>query len=593
MRNFVKNQTGITLIALVVTIIVLIILAGVSIAMIVGENGIITQAQRAAQETEQAKRDEEAGLSSLETAIQEALGNVYNEEAGVNVPKLTEGMIPVYYDENTKSWKKADKNNENNQWYDYDAKKWANIVTVSDENAALREAEVGTEIPVEDITTFFVWIPRYAYSITSGYEQGEGASGKIDVTFLKGNTNTGSDGVNYATDYDESELSAGDITPKIVHPGFTLGNTQLTGIWVAKFEASGTNASDQAVGNTSSSSSIVVAPDDTTYVKILPSKISWRHITIGESEYQSIYMSNNTAKYGWSSSVNSHLMKNREWGAVAYLCYSDYGSIPMTNGAGSYNSSENYFYDVYTGAGPKSVTGDDSERRYDTFNEDTNGYNTTLGVLASTTGNVYGIYDMAGGANERVAGYFDNENGNLNTNGKSTSNESVKYFENGELKSEYTNLWDCYEVSEEEKSNQIQVGDNKISQETLWSWSNKEIEYNEARKRLAEGNFNLMATHKGIGVNETTTIFSYYAPYGTTSGVYGWFQEVKDTSRVISQDPYARTWNDDYTLIGYASVPFTVRGGNCNDVTGAGVLFSNLTDGSALHSNGFRPVLAF
>ena len=52
MRNFVKKQNGITLIALVVTIIVLIILAGVSIAMLVGENGIITQAQRAAQETE-------------------------------------------------------------------------------------------------------------------------------------------------------------------------------------------------------------------------------------------------------------------------------------------------------------------------------------------------------------------------------------------------------------------------------------------------------------------------------------------------------------------------------------------------------------
>lgn len=53
-----KSEIGITLIALVVTIIVLIILAGVSIAMLVGENGIITQAQRAAQETE-IKGDEE------------------------------------------------------------------------------------------------------------------------------------------------------------------------------------------------------------------------------------------------------------------------------------------------------------------------------------------------------------------------------------------------------------------------------------------------------------------------------------------------------------------------------------------------------
>ena len=45
-----KAQQGITLIALVVTIIVLIILAGVSINMLVGENGIITQVQTAKEE---------------------------------------------------------------------------------------------------------------------------------------------------------------------------------------------------------------------------------------------------------------------------------------------------------------------------------------------------------------------------------------------------------------------------------------------------------------------------------------------------------------------------------------------------------------
>ena len=47
-----KNNNGITLIALVITIIVLLILAGVSIAMLTGENGILTQAQRAKNETE-------------------------------------------------------------------------------------------------------------------------------------------------------------------------------------------------------------------------------------------------------------------------------------------------------------------------------------------------------------------------------------------------------------------------------------------------------------------------------------------------------------------------------------------------------------
>ncbi len=46
-----KEQKGITLIALVITIIVLLILAGVSIAMLTGENGLLTQSQRAAAET--------------------------------------------------------------------------------------------------------------------------------------------------------------------------------------------------------------------------------------------------------------------------------------------------------------------------------------------------------------------------------------------------------------------------------------------------------------------------------------------------------------------------------------------------------------
>lgn len=50
-----RNQKGITLIALVITIIVLLILAGVSIAMLTGENGILTQASRAKDNTSDAE----------------------------------------------------------------------------------------------------------------------------------------------------------------------------------------------------------------------------------------------------------------------------------------------------------------------------------------------------------------------------------------------------------------------------------------------------------------------------------------------------------------------------------------------------------
>ena len=65
MKKLKKNQ-GITLIALVVTIIVLIILAGISISMLVGENGIIMQAQKAKEKTQIASEDELRKLTILE-----------------------------------------------------------------------------------------------------------------------------------------------------------------------------------------------------------------------------------------------------------------------------------------------------------------------------------------------------------------------------------------------------------------------------------------------------------------------------------------------------------------------------------------------
>ena len=60
-----KNQKGITLIALVITIIVLLILAGVSIAMLAGENGILKQATRAREETEDAQIREQIYLATI------------------------------------------------------------------------------------------------------------------------------------------------------------------------------------------------------------------------------------------------------------------------------------------------------------------------------------------------------------------------------------------------------------------------------------------------------------------------------------------------------------------------------------------------
>ena len=75
-KNVIKKQTGITLIALVITIIVLLILAGVSIAMLTGNNGILTQAKLAKENTALAKEDEENKLAKNNEYINEQIGKV-------------------------------------------------------------------------------------------------------------------------------------------------------------------------------------------------------------------------------------------------------------------------------------------------------------------------------------------------------------------------------------------------------------------------------------------------------------------------------------------------------------------------------------
>ena len=70
-----KEGKGITLIALVITIIVLLILAGVSIAMLTGNNGILTQAKLAKEKTELTKEDEENKLERNNEYINKQTGN--------------------------------------------------------------------------------------------------------------------------------------------------------------------------------------------------------------------------------------------------------------------------------------------------------------------------------------------------------------------------------------------------------------------------------------------------------------------------------------------------------------------------------------
>ena len=84
-----KKEKGITLVALVVTIIVLIILAGISINLVLGDNGIITIAKKAKENTELAKIEEETVLNELYTQL-ETEGSSSGNLPYDSIAKLTE-----------------------------------------------------------------------------------------------------------------------------------------------------------------------------------------------------------------------------------------------------------------------------------------------------------------------------------------------------------------------------------------------------------------------------------------------------------------------------------------------------------------------
>ena len=79
-RRKITNNKGITLIALVITIIILLILAGISISMLTGENGILTQAQKAKNRTEEAQREEQNILTGYENYINSATNQVLDDD---------------------------------------------------------------------------------------------------------------------------------------------------------------------------------------------------------------------------------------------------------------------------------------------------------------------------------------------------------------------------------------------------------------------------------------------------------------------------------------------------------------------------------
>lgn len=286
-------------------------------------------------------------LSCMEKVVGIAGYAYFDEIKGLNEPVLKEGMTAIRWNGMTEETDGIDFDKNTDNWYDYNNKEWANAKSADG--------------------SYWVWIPRYAYKITSGYNTS--SLGTIDIKFLIDTTNTTLDETEISTD-GKNGLS---VTNYVLHPAFKFGDDDLAGIWVAKFEASIVGGSPE----------------------FKPQVISTNSIPIRNAFLLSIDMKNNTTKYGWSSAeVDTHLTKNIEWGAIVYFAQSSYGKESEIY---SNNSSL-----VKTGCGGSAATSPEVPGCQNEYNSD--------GVVkASTTGNITGIYDISGGRYEYLAAMIDNE----------------------------------------------------------------------------------------------------------------------------------------------------------------------------------------
>ena len=89
-RNVNKNEKGITLIALVVTIVVLLILAGVSLSLVLGENGLINKSKEARDKYAEATKNEQSELDKVDEWLEENIGGSTGGGGSQDLPSTGE-----------------------------------------------------------------------------------------------------------------------------------------------------------------------------------------------------------------------------------------------------------------------------------------------------------------------------------------------------------------------------------------------------------------------------------------------------------------------------------------------------------------------
>ena len=325
----------------------------------------------------------------------------YSQDTGAELPDVVgtfeepvikDGLVPVMYDAEGNTVK-AD---TNGYWYNYEAKEWANAVAVTqDSRSTYQSAPAGTPIEEADVLAYYVWIPRYRYKLWNV----DGVSNEQEIEI----------------EFETTSATKANGTQNgewLTHPAFTFGDEEIPGFWFGKFEMTGTGSNPT----------------------IKPNQMSLTNQNVA-TQFATI-QSMSSESYGLTS-YDSHMIKNMEWGAVAYLTNSKYGRCTgdiceevwinnVNTGTGQADNGVQYGPSI-TGCSGQTVNA--GVKNNMTACESVRDYK-QAGVKASTTNNIYGIYDMSGGAYERTMAAIASTHGTFifADSGFSTQPDS-KYFD--------------------------------------------------------------------------------------------------------------------------------------------------------------------
>ena len=185
----------------------------------------------------------------------------------------------------------------------------------------IKSSTTGTPIIEDDILAYYTYVPRYRYLLWN-------ANNNINCL----NNNCNEQEIKVIFERKNEPKSNGSTNGEwLTHPTFTFGESELNGIWVGKFTTSADPSSTCYTDiGTEESSNIALCNNKEILPRVKPNVDMWRYTQVA-TMWNATRLIKNSAMYGLinESNVDSHMMKNIEWGAVAYLSHSKYVNMEM------------------------------------------------------------------------------------------------------------------------------------------------------------------------------------------------------------------------------------------------------------------------